>query len=1376
MPSSWKRKGRRILALWMTCLLVLGSWGSFGFANTGETVLNSETPAGIKVQMYNVSREEKTQQPSPQIKLLNDGTSAIQLQDVKLRYYFTAEGEKTMSFDCWTSIGKENLTANFVPMPTPLEGADYYLEIGFTSGAGLLEPGKDVSIASWFNKSDWSSFTQTNDYSFDSTSSDYVDSNRVPAYVAGDRVWGSEPEIPVQPLPDPAVSPIKVLAKTGTSSSTQQPSPGIEIYNTANTAVDLRDVKVRYYFTVDGEKPMSVDFWTTTAKQNVNAQFVKMAVPASQADHYLEIGFTDSAGVLQPGSKVGVYTWFNKSDWSSFNQTNDYSFTNSADSVESNKVTGYVSGALKWGIEPELLDKLPTPSNLNGSAAENVITLTWSPLQEATAYDLEADGTIISDLTSTTYTHTNLAPGSQHHYRVKAKNEHQSSDWSSSLSLYTTPSSALSIPANLQVLPVETSIAVSWNPVAGASSYDLEADGTIISHLVDPSYAHQGLLPDTLHSYRVRAVNASSTSAWSPVVTANTQSRASSSSRIKVSLKTGTNTSTQMVTPEIEISNVSQYPINLEDLKARYYFTIDGEKPLSIDFWTTAAKQNVTATFVKMSIPSAQADHYLEIGFSEGAGVLEPGSMIGVYPWYNKADWSRFDQTNDYSFISSSSSVESSKTTGYISDVLDWGTEPLLLDMPPFPANVTAVPADTYITVSWNPVEGATGYDIEADGNVVENITDTTYVNQWLNPGTRHTYKLRSRKGTAVSVWSSPITLKTTGEQVLPAPVNVRSTKTSDSINLIWDALQESVTGYDIEVDGTIVDAGNKTSYSHSGLTSGSRHTYRVRAKDGSTTGAWSSLLTLNTIFVPTGTFDVNFTIDTTADRALISPYIYGTNDDLTGTENWTSRRMGGNRLTTYNWENNASNAGSDWIHSSDDFVPMWYGGVPWGGNRNEPGIGATGFHEKSLSKGAYSLITLQTSGYVAKDKDGSVSADQQAPSSRWVEVKPSKGAPFSLTPDVNDGFVYEDEFVNFLVNKFGPASTPTGIKGYAIDNEPGLWPDTHPYMHPDLTGSAEVLNKSVGLAKAVKKVDPSAEMFGPVLYGFAAYFNMQNAPDWNAVKGNYAWYIDYYLDHMRIESAKEGKRLLDVLDLHWYPEISAGGVRITSSNTNDNIAANKARMQAPRSLWDPSYTEDSWIGQWYSSFLPLIPRVQQSIQTYNAGTKLAFSEYNYGGEGHVSGGIATADALGIYGKYGVYMANYWKMVNTTEEAPYSSVAFKIYNNYDSQNSKFGDTKVKAETSDIENSSIYGSVFKDSDNRLHMIVMNKNYDYDMNAVFQIAGGTNYRSAQVWAFDSTSPNITERQAVPEIANNSFTYTIPKLTVCHIVLTKDPASVE
>jgi mannan endo-1,4-beta-mannosidase len=55
---------------------------------------------------------------------------------------------------------------------------------------------------------------------------------------------------------------------------------------------------------------------------------------------------------------------------------------------------------------------------------------------------------------------------------------------------------------------------------------------------------------------------------------------------------------------------------------------------------------------------------------------------------------------------------------------------------------------------------------------------------------------------------------------------------------------------------------------------------------------------------------------------------------------------------------------------------------------------------------------------------------------------------------------VYIDEELNFLVKKYGKASSTKGVKGYELDNEPDLWhlwpsiqgAGTHENLYPNLT------------------------------------------------------------------------------------------------------------------------------------------------------------------------------------------------------------------------------------------------------------------------------------------------------------------------------------
>jgi len=531
-------------------------------------------------------------------------------------------------------------------------------------------------------------------------------------------------------------------------------------------------------------------------------------------------------------------------------------------------------------------------------------------------------------------------------------------------------------------------------------------------------------------------------------------------------------------------------------------------------------------------------------------------------------------------------------------------------------------------------------------------------------------------------------------------------------------------------------------------------------------------LLNLSVLCISASALDVTYTVTANGNKTPISKYVYGTNGG-TGTD-YTIRRSGGNRLTAYNWENNFSNAGSDWYYFNDNLL---VNNLPW----NEqliPGIAMTTFVDSCLSQGQASIITLQMAGYASADGNHEVNlVTETAPSIRFKQVVSAKGASFCNppgSPNTSDGYVYMDEFVNFLVSEYGYAGTATGVKFYDLDNEPTLWSSTHREIHPVKPTCVEIRDKSIALATAVKNVDPNAQILGPVLYGFGAYTDFQGALDWGTQGAGYDWFISYYLDKMEAASAEEGKRLLDVLDVHWYPE-AYDGAPFTYSNgitqriTNDVATRSmyEARMQAPRTLWDTGYVgysgENSWVNQWGSSYLPLIPKLKSSINTYYSETKLAFTEYDYGGMSHWSGGIATSDVLGIFGKYGVSIATYWG------DGSYVRTAMRMYINYDGSNSTFGDMNVPATMSDKVNSSIYASMFDGDDYEIHLIVVNKNQDNAINGTFTLTSDKNFTAGRVWAFDGNNVNITERTPISNITNNTFTYTLPIVSVSHIVLT-------
>jgi hypothetical protein len=152
------------------------------------------TTGSIKVQFYNQSTAAISNQIYLNMKLVNTGSNAVALSNVKIRYYYTINGAQTQNFYCdWSPIGSSNVTGSFVTMSTPKTGADIYVEVGFTSGAGSLAAGGNTTVQARVAKSNWTNYTQTDDYSFNSSATTFVDWTKVTGYVSGALQWGTEP-------------------------------------------------------------------------------------------------------------------------------------------------------------------------------------------------------------------------------------------------------------------------------------------------------------------------------------------------------------------------------------------------------------------------------------------------------------------------------------------------------------------------------------------------------------------------------------------------------------------------------------------------------------------------------------------------------------------------------------------------------------------------------------------------------------------------------------------------------------------------------------------------------------------------------------------------------------------------------------------------------------------------------------------------------------------------------------------------------------------------------------------------------------------------------------------------------------------------------
>jgi len=512
----------------------------------------------------------------------------------------------------------------------------------------------------------------------------------------------------------------------------------------------------------------------------------------------------------------------------------------------------------------------------------------------------------------------------------------------------------------------------------------------------------------------------------------------------------------------------------------------------------------------------------------------------------------------------------------------------------------------------------------------------------------------------------------------------------------------------------------------------------------------------------------VTVTVDPSSTHP-ISPYIYGINfaSRVDGVPTGlTFDRSGGNRWTAYNWETNASNAGSDYLYENDNFLST----------SKEPGAACSVLIAEDQKKGRASMVTVQMQGLVAGDESGPVSVASPPDKTRFKKVffekKAVSNEPFTVTPSASDDYVYIDEFIWSLDRKFGGqnifgAEPSTQHVFVSLDNEPELWKSTHLEIQGKTGIAADsYIAKTVSLATALKKQFPDLVIFGPVHYGFMGIYNWSG--ELSATPSGRNWFADKYLAALKAASAAFGKPLVDVYDFHWYPEATdSAGIRVTTlmspTLTDDQV---QAIVQSPRSLWDKTYKEKSWITKdVIGQPIDILDRLQARIDAENPGMKLALTEYNNGGGQHIAGTIAQADNLGVFGARALFAANMWLLA---PKEPYSLAGFRAFRNFDGANHHFGDISIQATSSNAANVAVYVSTDSGRAGRVVMVAINRS---NSEQVTEIIGQPLSGAAHLFRMTAAT---AEKQAsvqpvaagVQPVSGSSITLPLPALSVTTI----------
>ena len=538
--------------------------------------------------------------------------------------------------------------------------------------------------------------------------------------------------------------------------------------------------------------------------------------------------------------------------------------------------------------------------------------------------------------------------------------------------------------------------------------------------------------------------------------------------------------------------------------------------------------------------------------------------------------------------------------------------------------------------------------------------------------------------------------------------------------------------------------------------------------------------------------------IDAAAGQHAISPDIYGISfywnvNDSNGNPipklvaaapgvRPTVRRWGGNSTSTYHWQFDVDNIDADWFYEVLPDPKVDASKLPDGSSFNT-------FADQVRTTGGKILATMPILGWLPKARQEMCSFNQakylnQCKIDPYYYAHPmtcGDGIQYTSacgTPSANDGKapsnpvyiqndptdaykLYDQTFqaawIQYLISRYGKGGQG-GVAIWSLDNEPIWWDSTHRDIHPKPAAYDEVLSLDTLYAAAIKQADPTALVSGPVEDNWASLFFSKTdiVAGWNS--GGQWWsnpidrnahngvpYLSWYLQQMRNYEQQHGARLLDILDIHAYYEPSS-----LDSGT-ETPAIDALRLDSTREFWDPNYvvTGNYWIADPDHNGAPiapqLIPRLKGIVAQNYPGTKIAITEYNWGGLNTLNGGLAQAEILGVFGREGLDMAMLWGPPSPTDPGAF---AFQIYRNYDGMGGAFGETSVQSTSADLSSLSVFGALR--SDLNLTAMVINKTGN-DLSSTLNLANFVPGPAAHVWRYSVA--NLGAIVAQPDVATNA-----------------------
>ena len=430
------------------------------------------------------------------------------------------------------------------------------------------------------------------------------------------------------------------------------------------------------------------------------------------------------------------------------------------------------------------------PENVAAAASKEGIAVSWDPVDYATGYqvliDSASNNSTPQAITTNIYYLHDIHDAGEHTYKVRAVKDALAGEYADAVTA-AAPPAPLGLPATISAISTSpTSIALSWNAISGATSYELEADGEKITtgfkydtELNLVKYTHKNLNINSQHTYRVRAWSSDTAGEWSNRVTA------------------GTAALTSLQAPSLDNAKAS-------------------DTTMTITWKPVPGAQEYEVTFDGVLFENVKSNNFI---------------MYGLTP------------DSNHSFIVKAI-CDTDSVTGVVATS---GTAMTMLL--PTPQITSYSEAENSISLNWNAVSGADSYLVTRDGVQKATVTGNTYTDTTnLTPNAIYAYQIKAVKSTKGSAYSDPMSLQTLPKR--PGIPGIQSVLASrNEIRLKWTpATTSSAVNYDVMLDGVEIDNDDRTMYTHDGLLPNTVHKYRIRSKDKLIESEWSSEITVKTL------------------------------------------------------------------------------------------------------------------------------------------------------------------------------------------------------------------------------------------------------------------------------------------------------------------------------------------------------------------------------------------------------------------------------------------------------------------------------------------------------------------------------------------------